>query len=124
MRGLSGLPDLLDRLDAPDPPERLAAIADELRWSLQTLVHAFDGLAVVRDGRVQLIFKNDPGGARLLIADTATANDRATLLTGLQRHDRALAAASELLGHALGLPAAPARIARLIARVAAHRPGA
>lgn len=97
--------------------EDLAEIAEHVRASLQTLVRHFDGLAVVRDGRVQIVLKRDPTEIRLLVADTASAADREALARGLRDGDRALARAGELLGLVLAHPASAApRVLQRLAR--------
>lgn len=109
--------------DLPDL-EGLAEIAEHVRWSLETLVRHFDGLAVVRDGQVQILLKRDPTAIHLLLADTATAADRDVLARGLRDGDRALATASQLLGLVLAHPVgATARVLEHLARRAPH-PGA
>lgn len=97
---------LLDRLDWHDG-ERHVSLAAEVERALHVLTALFDGLAVVRGGRVQLVLQRAPAGIRLLVADTATPGDHATLLAGLRRSDRTIATAAELLGLALALPHTP-----------------
>lgn len=100
------LSDVLGRLDWHDG-ERPVSLAAEVHHALRTLTALFDGLAVVRDGRVQLVLKRSPTGVRLLISDTATPTDHRTLAAGLRRSDAAIASASELLRLALALPHTP-----------------
>ncbi len=108
---------VLDRLDWHDG-ESHVSLADEVRRALHILTALFDGLAVVRGGRVQLILKRSPAGIRLLIADTATAADHAALIAGLQRSDRTITSAAELLGLALALPhTPPTRLAPQLRRI-------
>lgn len=108
---------VLDRLDWHDG-ESHVSLADEVRRALHVLTALFDGLAVVRGGRVQLVLKRSPTGIRLLIAETATAADRATLIAGLQRSDRTVTDSAELLGLALALPhTPPARLAPKLRRI-------
>jgi hypothetical protein len=98
---VSGLDDLLRRLDADDDDPDLV---DAVRRALAALTGGFADLAVVRGGWLRVALLRGPTGARVLVAPDATAADHAALLGGLRRGDRALALAGELLGLALALP--------------------
>jgi len=111
------LGDVLGRLEWHDG-ERPVSLAAEVHHALRTLTALFDGLAVIRDGRVQLILKRTPAGVRLLISDTATIHDHHTLAAGLRRSDAAIATATELLRLALALPhTPPTRLAPRLRRI-------
>lgn len=110
---------VLARLDWRDGDDAVS-LAAEVERAIHVLTALFDGLAVVRGGRVQLVAKRDPTGLRLLVADTATAGDHAAMLAGLRRSDHTLTTAAELLALALALPRTPPvllgeRLRRIIA---------
>jgi hypothetical protein len=117
---MTDLADLVDRLgDAWDHDGDRVSIADELARAFHILTAQFDDLAVVRGGRLQVVLQRGPGGARLLLAESASAADREALAAGLRRGDALLATASELLALALALPTTrPRRLGPLLRRIA------
>lgn len=102
---MSGLDDLLERLaDELEPDGSRPAAVEAIERALAVLVAYFDGLALVRGGRIQLVLERRTGGARLLVAASASAADLASAREAIERDGRRLVLAGELLGLALGLP--------------------
>lgn len=101
MDGLDGvLEHLSDRHADGSRPEFVEAI----ERGLDAILSHFAGVAVVRDGRAQIILHRTPGDVRLLLAPTVSASDCTALRERLARDDRRLSLASELLGLVVGLP--------------------
>lgn len=126
---MHGLEDILDHLgDEPDDDGSRPAFVAAIERALAALTGYFDGMAVVRDGRLQLILQRAPHGNLLLVAGTATAADHAVLREKMARDDHTLAIVGELLGLTLGIPRGrlrtlPDRARRIVElgeRLAAH----
>ena len=99
------LEDLLDLVaDEPDEGGSRPPFIVAIERALAALTGYFEGMAVVRDGHLQLILQRAPSGNRVLIAETATAADHAALRERMARDDHTLAIVGELLGLVLGVP--------------------
>lgn len=111
------LDDLLERLERFTRDDARGDLAAAIERAASALAGGFEDLAVVRDRRIQLVLLRRPGGARMLVAETANASDRARLLERMRRDDRVMAIAAEILGTALVIPGEPRMLVQRTRRI-------